>query len=404
MPAAAMRAWQTPLIVLVCGTLICLISLGARNTYGLLLGPVSSDLGWGREVFSLAMAMQAMVWGVATPFAGAIADKYGPGRVLAAGGIGFALGLYLMSVASAPWESMLSIGFLTGMAMAATTFPIVLAVVGRVAPEKHRSLYLGIASAGGSSGQLLVVPGAQWAIDAWGWPVMLVALAGLCALMTPLAAGLAGGQNTGGAGTQSFSDAIAEASRHGGFLLLTAGYFVCGFQIQFISSHLPALLSDNGISAWWAATAIAVIGLANMAGCFLWGWLGGRYRSKYLLCVLYLARSIIMALFFALPITTASLIAFSIGIGIVWLATVPLTTNVVGRIFGLQYLATLFGFTFFSHQIGSFVGIWLGGIVYDATGSYAAIWWIAVALGLIAALVNYPIDDRPVARITVARP
>jgi predicted MFS family arabinose efflux permease len=395
------HGWRTPFLILVLGTLILLLSLGVRQTFGLFLTPISADLGWGREVFSLAVAVQSLFWGVATPFAGAIADRWGPGRVVAVGGAIYAVGLHLMAQATSPFDATFSIGFLTGVGMAATMFPIVLSVIGRTTPPHRRNLYLGIASAGGSSGMFVMVPMTQLFLDWYGWALALVVLAAVTALIVPLAAAVAIGpprpeERRGG---QSLGAAIREASGHSGFILASSAYFVCGFQTLFFSAHFPAMLQDMGLSAGLGATALAILGFFNMIGCFAWGAAGGRMRPKYLLAALYSARSVVMAAFVFVPVSETGVIVFCCLLGLVWLATVPLTTAVVAQIFGPAYVATLYGFSFFTHQLGSFLGIWLGGYLYDATGSYEAIWWVAVALGLVASLMHFPIDDRPIARV-----
>ena len=401
----AASAWRTPVLVLVCATLILLVSLGMRQTHGLMLAPLSDDLGWGREIFSFAVALQALVWGLATPAVGVIADRWGPGRVVAGGGVLYCAGVYLMSRADEPIDATLGIGFLAGVGMAATMFPVLLSAVARVTPERKRSLYLGIASAGGSSGMFVTVPAAHLFIDLWGWASAMAAIAAVTALIVPLAAAVAIGpprpeESPSG---QSLRAAIGEACGHRGFLLLTAAYFVCGFQTMFVSSHLPAMLRDFDVSDDMGAAALTLIGLFNVIGCFVLGGAGGRFRAKYLLCWVYLLRSAAMAAFFLLPVTGGSIVVFACVAGFAWLATVPLTASVVAGIFGPTYVATLYGFTFFSHQIGAFLGIWLGGVLYDSTGSYAAVWWTAVILGLIAALMHYPIDDRPTARLAAQR-
>jgi predicted MFS family arabinose efflux permease len=398
--------WRTPFVILVLGTLILLFSLGARQTFGLFLKPISTDLGWGREVFSFAVAMQSLVWGVATPLVGVIADKWGPGRVVAVGGVVYAAGLYLMSQATSPFDAGFSIGFLTGVGMAATMFPIVLSVVGRTTPPHRRNLYLGIASAGGSSGMFVMVPMTQLFLDWYGWAFAMVVIAVITALIVPLAASVAIGPPTAEErrGGQSLGAAIREASGHSGFLLVSLAYFVCGFQTLFISAHFPAMLQDLGLSAGLGATSLTILGFFNMIGCFAWGAAAGKTRPKYLLAAIYSGRSLVMTVFILLPITDASVIVFACALGLVWLATVPLTTAVVSQIFGPAYVATLYGFSFFTHQLGSFLGIWLGGSLYDATGSYDVIWWIAIALGLVASLMHFPVDDRPVARLAMAKP
>ncbi|MGE0746471.1 MAG: MFS transporter [Rhodospirillales bacterium] len=395
--------WRTPVVVLACGTLVMCLSLGVRNTYGLFLAPITTDLGWGREELSLAVALQALVWGIFTPAAGAVADKYGPGRVLFFGGAAYALGLLLMSQATTPLDATLSIGLLTGIAMACTMFPLVLAVIGRAAPESRRAVYLGIGSAGGSSGQIFLVPGTQAMLDTTTWPVAMLGLAAVAALIMPLSAALvARPASLDGGPRQTLTEAVREAMVHRGYVLLFFGYFVCGFQTMFVGTHLPALVKDFSVSPGIAATALAVLGIFNVIGCYVWGEAGGRLRAKYLLSWLYLLRSAVMAAFFLLPISSASVLVFAGIVGLLWLGTVPLTGMIVARIFGLRYMATLFGFCFVGHQVGSFLGIWLGGRLYDATGTYDAIWWISVALGVAAALIHWPIDDRPLARLGIA--
>ena len=397
----ASRTWRTPFLVLVCATLVLLISLGMRQTHGLILAPLSDDLGWGREIFSFAVALQALIWGLATPVVGVITDKWGPGRVVAGGGILYATGVYLMSQASEPIDATISIGFLAGIGMAATMFPVLLSVVARVTPERKRTLYLAIASAGGSSGMFVTVPAAHLFVDTWGWAAALLMIAVVTALIVPLSVAVAIGpprpeeSPTG----HTLGSAVREARTHHGFLLLCTAYFVCGFQTMFVSSHLPAMLQDFDVSTGMGALALTLIGLFNVIGCFVWGAAGGRFRAKYLLCWVYLVRSAAMTVFFLLPITSTSIVVFACVAGFAWLATVPLTAAVVVGIFGPTYVATLYGFAFFSHQIGAFLGIWLGGALYDSTGSYATVWWTAVVLGLIATLMHYPIDDKPVARL-----
>ncbi len=394
--------WRTPFVVLICGMSVLLIAMGVRNTYGLLLNPITVDMGWGREVFSFAMAAQTLIWGLTTPVAGVVADRFGSGRVIAAGGIAYAAGLYMMSVAGSPFEALVGIGFLTGIGMSAGGMSVILSVVARAAPARKRSVYLGIASAGGSSGQFIVVPLGHAAIDGFGWAAALVLLSILIGLTVPLAAALTGSgavAEDAGPPRQSTMGAVREAGGHSGFLLLTAGYFVCGFQTMFISTHLPAYLDDLGYRAGLAATAIALIGFFNVIGCYLWGAAGDRGGIKYLLSSIYLLRSLVMTGFLLLPVTEHSVYAFSALMGLLWLGTVPLVTGLVVQIFGLRYVATLSGLVFLSHQLGSFLGIWLGGLLYDASGSYDVIWWSGVILGLIAALLHLPIDDRPLARL-----
>jgi len=394
-------SWRTPIVILSCGTAIVLLGFGLRQNYGLLMGPVSLDLGWGREVFAFAVALQTLVWGLTTPIAGFVADRYGPARVLAAGGAVFAAGLYLMSQASTPLDATISIGVLTGFAGSMVGFPIVLSVVGRIAKPERRSLWLGIASAGGSSGQLVLVPMGQVIIDDFGWANALVVFSLMAAIIVPLSVALVGGNRAahGPALAQRPAEAFREASRHSGFILLSIGYFVCGFQTMFISAHLPAYLVDLGHGTWLGALALSLIGGFNIIGCLIWGHLGGRYPKKYLLCILYGLRGLAMAIFISLPISETSVIVFTSFMGLLWLGTVPLTSGLVAQIFGTQFMATLVGFTFISHQIGAFLGIYMGGLIYDATGSYAPIFWGGVIVGVLASLIHFPINDRPMARL-----
>jgi len=395
------RGWRTPVVILVCATLILMVTFGARQTYGLFLAPISTGNGWSIGVFSFAMALQTLVWGISQPFWGNVADRLGAGRVIGAGALLYAAGLWCMSISSTPAEITLSTGLLTGLGMSATGFPIILAVVGRSVPAARRGLFLGIASAGGSSGQVIMVPFAQHFITANGYAAALVSLAIIMAVIAPLTAAVAGRPRPaeGRAAAQSTSDAIREARAHKGYLLLVTGFFVCGFQTMFIGAHLPNVLKDGGIDAGVAASALATIGLFNIFGCFIWGALGDRYSRKYLLASLYVIRAVGIMVFISLPMTETSALLFSAFMGLNWLGTVPLTSGMVAQIFGTRYMATLYGFAFLSHQIGSFLGIWLGGEVYDLTGSYSAIWWGTIGLGFAAALLHWPIDERPVARL-----
>ena len=389
------------MVVLVCGTTILLLSFGLRQNLGLYMWPMSTDLGWGREALSFAIALQSLVWGIATPLMGFLADRFGPAKVVAAGGLLYSCGLYILSNASYPVDATIGIGVFTGFALSMTSFPIILSVIGRRFPPLKRSLILGIATAGGSSGQLFLVPLGHWLIDDIGWMQSLIFLAVLSAIIVPLSVAMVGGNRRADDdyANQTFSDAMLEARTHSGYILLTTGYFVCGFQTMFISAHLPAYLTDLGQPSWTGATALTLIGGFNVIGCVLWGKWGDTKSKKNLLALLYCLRAIVMIGFILMPITPTSLIIFSSLLGMLWLGTVPLTTGVVVQIFGTQYMATLVGFTFVSHQIGSFLGIWLGGVVYDLTGNYDYIFWGGAVLGLIAAIIHVPLDDKPLARI-----
>ncbi len=400
--------WRTPIIILVFGTIIMMVSFGTRSGFGLFLQPISSDLGWGREIFAFAVAIQNLFWGLSQPVAGALSDKYGSGRVIACCTILLSLGLFLMSQATTPGEMTLTAGMLVGTGLSGTSFGVILAVIGRSVAEERRSLFLGIGAAGGSAGQLLMVPLGQSFLVDYGWVTTLVLFAILVAATLPLAAALTGKRGGQGIAStpdqeQSLTEALREARADRGYVLLTIGFYVCGFQLAFITTHLPAFIVDHGAKASLAATALAVIGAANIVGSYLAGVLGGRFAKKYLLSWIYLARSAVITIFILAPISDTSILVFAGCMGILWLSTVPLTSGLVAHIFGVRYMATLFGIVFLSHQIGGFCGAWLGGVAYDLTGSYDVAWWLAVALGIVSALFHFPIDERPVARLAEVR-
>jgi MFS family permease len=384
-------------LALICGALLLTMAMGIRQTFGLFLAPMSIELGLGREAFAFAMALQNLLWGAVQPLTGMIADRFGALPVLLAGTAAYALGLLVMSGAASAWGLYAGGGILVGLAMSATSFAVVLGVVGRlVAPEK-RSMALGVVSAGGSFGQFIMAPVGQQLIVAQGTTGALISLALLSLLMAPLAIGVAQRGQAGPAVVvrQTLGNALGEAGRHPGFCYLTAGFFVCGFQVVFIAVHLPAYLNDLGLEPALGATALALIGFFNVIGTWLCGALGGRYSKKYLLSSLYIARTLVIAVFLAAPKTEAVVMVFAATLGLLWLGTVPLTSGLVAQIFGVHYLSTLFGIVFLSHQLGSFLGVWMGGIVYDSTGSYDAIWFASIVLGIIAALLHLPITDRP---------
>lgn len=398
------QGWRTATIVLICGGIVLSLSIGIRQSFGLFLAPMSTDLGWGREVFAFAIAVQNILWGATQPFFGMAADRWGGGRILAVSGALYALGLYLMSTTADVAAFNISAGLLIGLALSGTSFAVVLGAVGRAFPPEKRSAALGIASAGGSFGQFIMVPLGQAAIDAYGWSLTFVLLACLAALMVALAVPLAGKPQVAAdaGGSQSIGEALAEARRHPGFLYLNAGFFVCGFHITFIGTHLPAYLTDLGLSATAASVSLALVGLFNIIGSLACGAAGGRYSKKYLLSGVYLARSAIILAFLLAPASNLSAYLFGAGMGLLWLGTVPLTSALVAQIFGPRYMSTLFGIVFFSHQVGAFLGVWLGGRIYDTTGSYDTVWWIAIALGLLAAALHLPINERPVPRLRPA--
>ncbi len=391
--------WRTPTVVLVCGGIILTLAMGIRHGFGLFLQPMSHDLGWGRETFALAIAVQNLVWGATQPFAGAIADKHGAGRVVLGGSILYVLGLVLMANTAAPWLFVLVAGGLIGAGLSGVTFSIIAGVLGRAYPPEKRSMALGISAAAASFGQFAILPLSSWLLNNIGWHGALLALASVALIMAPLAASMVEhGERQVHAFQQSARQALAEALGNRGYLLLTAGFFVCGFQVVFIGVHLPSYLLDKGLPAEVAVTALALIGLFNIAGTYTAGWLGGRMPKRHILTFIYFARAVVIALFLWLPISQFTVYAFAVLLGLLWLSTVPATNGIVAGIFGVRYLAMLSGVTFFSHQIGSFLGAWLGGKLYDVTGSYDVVWYITIGLGIVAGLLNLPIDEREIKR------
>jgi MFS family permease len=394
----APNSWRTPTAILIAGCVILTLSMGVRHTAGLFLQPMTVDHGWSRETFSFAIALQNLVWGLASPFAGALADRYGAGRTVAAAAVLYAIGLGLMAYADTPLAFDLSAGVLIGLGLSGTTFAVIMGVIGRHTTPEKRSLALGIASAGGSFGQFAVLPVGQMMITAYGWQSALVLLACGVGLIAPLANALADGHRPSAGAGQSVGQALREAGGQRSFHYLFWGYFVCGFQTAFIMLHLPAFLVDGGLSANVGMTAVALIGLFNILGSFLFGWGGGCYSKKNLLVLIYAARAVAILVFMLIPLSTASAWLFAAAMGILWLGTVPLTNGLVAQIFGLRYMSMLTGVVFLGHQLGSFLGAWLGGRIFDETGSYSLAWGIAIGLSVLAALCSAPIDERPLAR------
>lgn len=380
--------------------LIILISMGTRQTFGLYLQPITDELDIGRELFSLAIALQSIIGGL--PFAGVLADRYGSRWVAIGGGLLFAVSMYLMSIVTHWTGLMLGFGLLSGISLSCVSYVVVLGAVAQVVPPERRSRTFGFITAAGSVGMFIVVPVAQRILNTFGWRTTLAILAGFAGLIALLAVGyptrkqpVAGGESTDKP-SDSLTQVLVQASRHSGYWLLTIGFFVCGFHVSFVASHLPAYLTDNGLSGTAGATALSLVGLFNLFGSTLFGYLGDHYRKKYLLSGLYLGRSFVISLFLLFPLTETTALIFGAAIGFLWLATVPLTSGTVAQIFGPRYLSTLYGIVFFSHQIGSFLGVWLGGRIYDATGMYTPVWVIAIILGVLACIVHLPIVDRPV--------
>ena len=377
------------------GTLIVLLAMGVRATFGLFMQPMGLAHGWGRDVFSMAFALQNLVWGVACIFMGMLADRYGSGRTIALGALLYVAGMIGTRLATDEFSLYMTAGVLVGLGQAGTTFPVILPVVARSVPPEFRSTAMGIASAGGSMGQFLVVPAGQMLISGLDWTGALWALSLLAATGIPLAYYLRGKPAAHASG-QSLSAAIRQALQHLSFHFLAGSYFVCGFHTAFITLHLPAYVADGGLNASQGATAIALIGLFNVIGSFYAGKLGGRYSKKKLLAGVYGLRAFGMLLLLAMPLSPWVLYAFAAWMGLFWLGTVPLTQGLIGQIYGLRYAATLSGIAFLGHQVGSFIGVWLGGYVYSTTGNYDLMWWIGIALAIIAALLCLPVREQSV--------
>ena len=390
--------WRTPTVILVVGCIILTLSMGVRHTAGLFLQPMTADHGWSRETFSFAIAIQNLVWGLASPFAGALADRHGAGRTVLGAAVLYVVGLVLMSQAASPLSFDLSAGVLIGLGLSGTTFAVIMGVIGRHTTPQKRSLALGIASAGGSFGQFAVLPVGQMLISTYGWQSALVLLAAGVGLIAPLAYAMADGHKPAAAAGQSVSEALREAGGERSFHYLFWGYFVCGFQTAFIMLHLPSYLVDSGLTANVGMTAVALIGLFNIFGSFIFGWGGGRYSKKNLLVLIYALRAVAILVFMLLPMSTASAWVFAAVMGLLWLGTVPLTNGLVAQIFGLRYMSMLTGVVFLGHQLGSFLGAWLGGRIFDETGSYMLAWALAVGLSVLAAICSWPIDEKPLVR------
>ena len=391
-----MTRWRTPAVMLAAAATVLSIALGIRHGFGLFLQPMSLEFGWGREVFALAIALQNLVWGAAQPVTGMLADRFGAARTMAGGTLLYVAGLVLMSVSATPGALYLSVGVLLGLGLSGTTFAVVLGAVSRAVPPERRSRAMGIATAIGSFGQFVMLPGSLSLIGWLGWSAALIVLAGIAASMAGLATALPWREQVSGthAGARS-GEALREALAHNGFRLLAFGFFVCGFQVVFIITHLPAFLVDRGLSLSVGTTTLALIGLANVAGAYLAGVWGARFRKPVLLAAIYAGRALVIAAFVLLPITEVSAYVFGIAIGILWMSTVPLTNGTVAAVFGVRNMAMLSGIVFFVHQLGAFLGGWLGGYLYDRAGSYDGVWAIAVALSLLAAAVNLPIREEP---------
>lgn len=401
----SLDASQLWLLVLAGGVVMGL-ALGVRHVQGLFLLPVTMDRGWSRETFAIALAVQNLTWGIVQPFTGMIADRYGSAKVIAGGLVFYALGLAGMAHATTPAAFMWTAGVCIGIALSGTAFAAIYGALSRLVPPERRSWALGVAGAVGGLGQFTMVPAAQWLIGGWGWVAALLVFAMVLMILLPLAFPLREPANrvrdaAAPDANLSLSDAIREAFTRPGFWLLNLGFLACGFQLAFIGTHLPAYLMDKGLRASDAVAALAIIALTNVMGTYVCGILGAHHRRKYLLAGIYLVRTAAIALFVFVPLSTWSVYAFAAVMGFVWLGTVPLTNGLISQVFGVRYITTLFGFVFFGHQVGSFLGVWLGGVVFEATRSYDLIWLGAMALGVLSAALHWPIDDREIQR---ARP
>jgi MFS family permease len=405
MPATT---WRTPLVIVVCGCLIGMLTFGPRSAFGFFMQPMSREFAWGRDVFALALAVQNLLWGIGQPLAGAIADRFGSLRVISAGAVLYAAGLIIMRYGATPLSLDLSAGVLIGLGLSGCSFNLILSSFGKLLPPEWRGVALGAGTAAGSFGQFVFAPFGVAMLDNFGWQPALLVFAGLMLLVVPLSLALAtpAAATTGTvavAEQQTFKNALAEAFGHRSYVLLVLGFFTCGFQLAFITVHMPAYLVDRGIPVQVGGWVIATIGLFNIIGSISVGWLQTRLPKRYILSALYFTRALTIAAFITLPITTFSAIMFGVFTGLTWLSTVPPTSSLVAVMFGTRWLATLYGFAFFSHQVGGFLGVLLGGIVFEKFGSYTPIWWLSVLFGVLSALINLPIVEAPVAR-PVAQP
>src|SRR6266581_1977177 len=409
--ANPLAGWRTPAVVLVCGCLISLIGFGPRSALGFFLTPMSSDNGWSREVFALSVAMQTLLYGAAQPFSGALADRFGTVRVVIVGALLYAAGIYMMAHATTPGELYLSSGVLIGFGLSGCSFNLIISSFGKLLPESWRSFSFGVGTASGSFGQFLFSPVGVYLIHAFGWRTTLEIFAGLLLLIIPLAIAVAtpqqdepakGGAAQATASSQNYKQALSEAFGHRSYILLVVGFFTCGFQLGFVTVHLPAYLVDRGLSADVGAWTLGIIGLFNMAGAMLSGWLGGFFPKRYILSIIYFTRAAAVAFLVTMPATPLVTMIYGAVTGLMWLSSVPPTSGLVVVMFGTRWLSMLFGIAFFSHQIGGFLGVWLGGLAFDRTGSYDVVWWLGAAFGIISALINLPIIEKAVARPAAA--
>ena len=444
LPSAGWRldSWRTPAVVLICGCLISMVGFGPRSTLGFFLTPMSHDQGWGREVFALSVAIQTLLYGAAQPFSGAIADRFGTVRVIIAGTLLYAAGIFMMAHASTPETLFLSSGVLIGFGLSGCSFNLVISSFGKLLPESWRSLAFGAGTASGSFGQFLFSPLAVGLIDTLGWRTTLEVFAGLLLLIVPLAFAIATPRSDAAQTSvrslrqdesqtsvrslrqdesqtsassprtaeaapsatqiQNYKQALAEALGHRSYILLVLGFFTCGFQLGFVTLHLPSYLIDRGLSAEVGGWTLGVIGLFNIVGAMTSGWLGGRMPKRYILAVIYFARALAVVFLITLPASPAVALIYGAATGLLWLSSVPPTAGLVAVMFGTRWMAMLFGIAFFSHQVGGFLGVYLGGLLYEHTGSYDIVWWLGVLFGVLSAVINLPIVEKPVARLAMA--
>jgi MFS family permease len=399
--------WRTPLVIIICGCAIALLSFGPRSSLGFFVQPMGREFSWGRDVFGLALAVQNLLWGLGQPIAGAIADRFGVLRVMCVGAVLYAGGLLMMRYAATPLSLDIGAGVLIGFGLSGCSFNLVLSAFSKLLPPERRGIALGAGTAAGSFGQFLFAPFGVAMIDNFGWQAALTVFAFLMLLIIPLSLALATPPATSAAvpaaDQQSFRTALAEAFGHRSYVLLMLGFFTCGFQLAFITVHLPSYLVDRGMPVQTGGWVVAAIGLFNIIGSLSVGWLQSRFPKRYILSAIYFTRALSIVAFISFPITTFSAIAFGVVTGLTWLSTVPPTSALVALMFGTRWFATLYGFAFVSHQVGGFLGVLLGGIVFEKFGSYTPIWWLSVLFGVLSALINLPIVEEPVAR-PVAQP
>jgi MFS family permease len=406
-PAPLLSFLKNPLVLVIAGCMIAIVTFGPRSSFGFFLTPMSAQYGWGRDVFALAFAVQNLLWGLGTPFAGAIADRFGTAKVLAGGAVLYCIGLALMTYSTTPLTLNITGGVLIGFGLSACSFNIVLTAFGKLVPEEWRGLAFGAGTAAGSFGQFLFAPFGVALIQNYGWQFALFVFAALVLLVIPFSVALmtasnkqpVNSQTATAAEAQTLRAALAEAFGHKSYVLLVTGFFTCGFQLAFVTAHLPSYLLDRGLSAQVGGWTLAIIGLFNIAGSFAAGYLGNRMPKRYILSAIYLTRAISIAIFVSIPPSVEATLAFAVITGLTWLSTVPPTSSLVQIMFGSKWFAMLYGFVFFSHQVGSFLGVYLGGLAFEMFGSYQMVWWLSVTFGILSALINLPIVEKPVARL-----